>query len=227
MPLKLFTYRKFPSGDACHPLLPPRTLPGHHWRFSGNGLFFSWWKSIACTGYLLGVYRNIPWPYQATHWHVREKREGIKPRKVWESAFKYLMHTCEKTRVEPICGNCSKSETQKKTLVDNQLHLNVRSSSFVCSSNPMLVDANSVTLYSCLFFFLGTKVEGGVSFCVFQCKVILIRKDQGFSSKYLTFPSESTFFSFFFFKRGKERSSFSGKEPLYAILKLIFRFSFP
>lgn len=56
----------------------------------------------------------------------------------------------------------------------------------------MLVDANSVTLYSCLFF--GYKGRRGVFFCVFQCKVIPIRKAQGFSSKYLTFPSESTFF---------------------------------
>ena len=45
----------------------------------------------------------------------------------------------------------------------------------------MLVDANSVTLYSSLF--LGTKVEGGGFLLCFQCKVILIRKDQGFSSK--------------------------------------------
>lgn len=32
----------------------------------------------------------------------------------------------------------------------------------------MLVDANSVTLYSSLF--LGTKVEGGGFFCVFSAK---------------------------------------------------------
>lgn len=57
----------------------------------------------------------------------------------------------------------------------------------------MLVDANSVTLYSCLFFF-GYKGRRGVFFCVFQCKAIPIRKAQGFSSKCLTFPSESTFF---------------------------------
>lgn len=70
----------------------------------------------------------------------------------------------------------------------------------------MLVDANSVTLYSCLFF--GYKGGRGVFFCVFQCKVILIRKDQGFSS-YLTFPSESTFF--FFLRGGKKGLVFQEK----------------
>lgn len=57
---------------------------------------------------------------------------------------------------------------------------------------PMLLDANSVMLDSCLL--LGTKTEREGFFCVFQSKVILIRENQGFSSKYLTFPSESTFF---------------------------------
>lgn len=93
----------------------------------------------------------------------------------------------------------------------------------------MLVDANSVTLYSCLFFFSGTKIErGGGFFCVFQCKAILIRKAQSFSSEYLTFPSESTFLKVCGVGGGgKGWSSFSGKELLYAILKLIFRFIFP
>jgi hypothetical protein len=38
----------------------------------------------------------------------------------------------------------------------------------VWSFNPMLVDANSVTLYSCLL--LGTKGEAGVSFVFFSAK---------------------------------------------------------
>lgn len=153
MPFKLFTYCKFSSGEVS-----PSSLSEDPHRASlevFRTLFgFSLMKEHTLHWLPPSVLGESALAYHAAQRRIREKSEGLKPKKVWESSFKYFMHTCEKTRGEPIYGNCSKPEKQKKTLVENQLHLNVRGSSFVWSFNPMLVDANSVTLYSCLFFWV-------------------------------------------------------------------------
>lgn len=144
------------------------------------------------------------------------RRKGRKwSRGVWET----VLHVpCAPAKSQ---ANCSVATVQTH---GNWRDLSRKPASATCwrqqlclSFNPMLLDANSETLYRCLFS--GTKVAGGFLLC-FQCKVILIREARGFGSKCLTFPSESTL-------RGWGRSSFSGKEPLHRVLKLIFRFTFP
>lgn len=161
----------------------------------------AWFVLLTSVGFV-GI---APWPITLLSGVSERKGKESKPRKVWESSFKYFAHTCEKEQSTAYPWPLFKTRGGGGTTsVENQLHLNVRGSSFVWSFNPMPVDANSVTLYSCLFFFFffGYKGRRGFSFVFSSAKWFRSERTK------VSAPSPWHFhlnLLFFFFLRGGKK----------------------